>query len=60
MRLIIDDPNTVFLVYTDEDGTHYDQPVSDLVSAGTLTSPITGEDMEITGVYVETDANSSS
>ena len=41
--------DSVHIVYTDEKGCLYDQPLSDLPDVGTLIDPDTGNDMEIVG-----------
>lgn len=41
--------DSVHIVYTDEKGHLYDQPLSDLPDVGTLIDPDTGDDMEIVG-----------
>lgn len=41
--------DSVHIVYTDENGHLYDQPLSDLPDVGTLIDPDTGDDMEIVG-----------
>lgn len=41
--------DSVHIVYTDENGCLYDQPLSDLPDVGTLIDPDTGDDMEIVG-----------
>lgn len=51
--MITADPDKVHIVYVDEDGTAYHQPVSDVVREGTLISPITDEDMEVHHVAIE-------
>lgn len=43
------DLNSMHIVYTDEEGCFYDQPLSDLPDVGTLIDPDTGDDMEIIG-----------
>jgi hypothetical protein len=39
----------MWLVYVSEDGENHYQPWTDLVEAGTLTDPETGEDMQMVG-----------
>lgn len=41
--------DSMHIVYTDEKGCLYDQPLSDLPDVGTLIDPDTGDDMEIIG-----------
>lgn len=41
--------DSMHIVYTDEKGHLYDQPLSDLPDVGTLIDPDTGDDMEIIG-----------
>lgn len=41
--------DSMIIVYTDEKGCLYDQPLSDLTDVGTLIDPDTGDDMEIVG-----------
>ena len=41
--------DSMHIVYTDEKGHLYDQPLSDLPDVGTLIDPNTGDDMEIVG-----------
>lgn len=41
--------DSMIIVYTDEKGCLYDQPLSDLPDVGTLIDPDTGDDMEIVG-----------
>lgn len=43
------DLNSMHIVYTDDKGCLYDQPLSDLPDMGTLIDPDTGDDMEIVG-----------
>lgn len=43
------DLDSMLIVYTDENGCLYDQPLSDLPDVGTLIDPDTGDDMEIVG-----------
>lgn len=42
----------VLLIYVDEDGVEYVQPASLVVRQGTLTDPVTGDDMEVAYVVV--------
>lgn len=39
----------IILMYTAPDGTVYEQPLTDITTAGTLIDPETGDDMELTG-----------
>lgn len=41
--------DSVHIVYTDDKGCLYDQPLSDLPDSGTLIDPDTGDDMPIVG-----------
>lgn len=43
------DLDSMHIVYTDDKGCLYDQPLSDLPDVGTLIDPDTGDDMEIVG-----------
>lgn len=48
-ELIIYPASEVTIVYEDENGEQYTQPLTDIVESGTLTDPSTGEDLEIVG-----------
>ncbi|MGI6797942.1 hypothetical protein [Gordonia sihwensis] len=39
----------MYLVYQDENGDHHSQPYKDVVQEGTLTDPVTGDDMPVVG-----------
>lgn len=43
------DLDSMHIVYTDEKGCLYDQPLSDLPDVGTLIDPDSGDDMAIVG-----------
>lgn len=44
------EPSQATLIYTDEAGTTYEQPVADLTSVGTLIDPEGGEDLDLIAV----------
>lgn len=39
----------VTLIYADEYGGLYEQPLGDITEVGTLIDPVTGEDLELFG-----------
>lgn len=43
------DINALVLVYRSEAGEYYEQPATDLIIAGTLIDPETGDDMDLVG-----------
>lgn len=51
MRPIHVNPEHAILVYEDEEGNQFEQPVTDLVEGGTLTNDA-GEDMGIVDVKI--------
>ena len=48
-------PPDVDLVYADAENNLHTQPITDLVESGTLTDPVTGDDMEVRGAIVRED-----
>lgn len=46
------DLESLQIIYTDEKGCLYTQPLSDLPDSGTLVDPDTGDDMEIVGYTI--------
>lgn len=48
------EPDAVTLVYTDDAGHDYEQPVADVVTAGTLIDQESGDDLPISTVVVIT------
>ena len=46
------DLESLQIIYTDEKGCLYTQPLSDLPNSGTLVDPDTGDDMEIVGYTI--------
>ena len=46
------DLDSLQIIYTDEKGCLYTQPLSDLPDSGTLVDPDTGDDMEIVGYTI--------
>lgn len=46
------DLESLRIIYTDEKGCLYTQPLSDLPDSGTLVDPDTGDDMEIVGYTI--------
>ena len=46
------DLESIQIIYTDEKGCLYTQPLSDLPDSGTLVDPDTGDDMEIVGYTI--------
>ena len=45
-------PEYVSLIYTDNDNEQYIQPVNDLVEAGTMMNPDTGEEFSLQHVHI--------
>lgn len=46
------DTSIVTLVYKDEDGKEYEQPLNDVFYSGTLIDPETGDDLELVRAYI--------
>ena len=40
----------VVLLYEDNEGNLYEQPLTDLVEVGTLIDPESGEDLQVVGI----------